>query len=354
MRRMAHLAGAAGLAVVLVSGLGAGPASAQAPDQAGWWTSASSGGLPGSAPQPPSDVPAKGLLIEGGPSSASGSSDSGATAFAAVVYEIPQGATVGKLTLNVASNSATTPVAQLELCPLTTPTIQSEYGGSSKDAPAYSCKQNVTAGPSSSGKSYTWNAAKLVSGGTLAVAILPTSVIDRVVFDAPDSNSLAVTGGFSDPSVGNSLASGTVDPGSSTTGAATATSPSAAGSSLSSGSSGASVAAGGTAAPGEAVSAAPVAGSSTTPSAGSSPALATTQTRSSGASSSPTSAAQQGSASSPVDSQFAASTSGSSKANPLAVGLLIAAILLGGGIWLAVGRAASSAAGGAGADPTPT
>ena len=60
------------------------------------------------------------------------------------------------------------------------------------NAPAFDCARRATAGPSSDGTTYTFDVAPLVSGGVLAVALLPAMPADRVVLAAPDGNSLAV------------------------------------------------------------------------------------------------------------------------------------------------------------------
>lgn len=122
--------------------------------------------------------------------SSSGDGDTGAAAFGALSYDVPEGATVGKLTLTVAPNSATTPSTTLELCPLTSQSFKPEEGGAMSDAPSYSCAHNVTAAPTSS--SYQFDVSSLVSSGSLAVAILPTSPSDRVVLSQPDTKSLDV------------------------------------------------------------------------------------------------------------------------------------------------------------------
>jgi hypothetical protein len=164
------------------------PAAADAPAETGWWTSVNPGSTLGSpTPPPPPDVPAHGLLVEGGPDSSS------PTALAAVVYQLPANAKAGQLTLTVAPNSATTPAATLELCPLSNAAVIVEYGGPMSDAPSYKCTSKVTASPSSDGKQYSFKVASIVSDDSLAVAILPTSPTDRVVLAAPDQKSLAVT-----------------------------------------------------------------------------------------------------------------------------------------------------------------
>ena len=169
-------------------------ARADAPSSQGWWTSANPGsvgglGAPAVTPAPP-DVPSNGLLVQGGATSAAGVGNAGAIAYAALTYDVPAGATAGKLTLTVAPNSVTTPSTTLELCPLTIQSFQSEAGGPMSDAPSYNCTNNVTAAQASN--SYQFNVSSLVSSGVLSLAILPTSPTDRVVLSQPDAQSLAV------------------------------------------------------------------------------------------------------------------------------------------------------------------
>ena len=162
-------------------------ASAAAPAAAGWWTSLNPGSTLGSpTPPPPPDVPSDGLLVEGG-------ADSSPTAFAALVYELSPGMAAGKLTLTVAANSGTPPGSTLQLCPLSNPTILVEHGGPMADAPTYNCSAKLTAAPSADGSRYEVDVARLVVDDVLAVAVLPTSQTDRVVLAAPDASSLTTT-----------------------------------------------------------------------------------------------------------------------------------------------------------------
>jgi hypothetical protein len=140
-------------------------------------------GKPIAAPTP-TDVPAKGLLVEGPPSKP--------VAYAGLVYNLPVGATASTLTLTVAANSVTTPKATLELCPLVNSVLNPAQGGPSTDAPPYSCTHSVSAAPNAAGSAYKFDVSQLVTNGSLAVAILPTTPTDRVVFDQPDGDSLAV------------------------------------------------------------------------------------------------------------------------------------------------------------------
>jgi hypothetical protein len=173
MRRLLSIACLTGAVAILT----AGPAAATAPRDQGWWT------MTNPLPAPP-DVPARGLVIQGGASGAP-------TAFAAVLYELDPGTTAGKLTLAVAPNSLTTPSATLQVCPLLQPIVHPEQGGPMSDAPAYDCSRTVTAAPAANGN-YEFDASKVVTDRLLAVAILPSGPVDRVVLNQPDDNSLAV------------------------------------------------------------------------------------------------------------------------------------------------------------------
>ena len=199
-RGRASLLVATVMACAAVAGLGASPAGAAAPDQQGWWSTTNQGtlpevGQPAPSPNPP-DVPAKGLLVQGPtpttPSSAAASAPvsppSSPFAYAGLVYYLPIGATASTLSLTVAANSATTPMATLELCPLVNPVLNPEEGGPMADAPPYDCTHNVTAAPS--GSAYQFQISNLVTDGSLAVAILPTQPSDRVVLDQPAASSL--------------------------------------------------------------------------------------------------------------------------------------------------------------------
>jgi hypothetical protein len=179
-----RLLAAALLAAAASLSLAASAAHADGPAATGWWTATNPGSVLGSpAPPPPPDVPADGLLIEGG-------ADGTPTAFAAAVYELPDGSAPVTLTLAVAPSSATTPAATLELCPLTSAVIVREHGGPMADAPTYRCARKVTASPSPDGTQYAFNVASWGADGSVAVAVLPTAQTDRVVLKAPDTTSL--------------------------------------------------------------------------------------------------------------------------------------------------------------------
>lgn len=162
-------------------GFAAPPAFADAPADQGWWTLLNPGG-PAPTAAPP-DVPADGLLVQGG-------SDGSPVALAALVYEPELGATPEKLVLKVAADSATTPHASLQLCPLNAAVIKAQQGGPMADAPAYDCTSKTTALPGDDGTTYTFDLGSLATSGAFGLAVLPTASSDRVVFDKPDSGSL--------------------------------------------------------------------------------------------------------------------------------------------------------------------
>lgn len=187
IRRSLRIAVLIGAGLALASTRTALPAGASAPQNQGWWTSTNPG-LTAAPAAPPPDVPADGLLVEGG---ANGSP----TAFAAVQYDLASGSAPSVLTLAVAPNSATTPASTLEVCPLMGSIPLPEQGGPAADAPRYSCAHKVTSQPAADGKHYRFAVSSLLGQGTLAVAVLPTAPTDRVVFDKPDAGSLTPDAG---------------------------------------------------------------------------------------------------------------------------------------------------------------
>ena len=193
MRRALLRVGAVGwtLAVAVV-GLAPVVAQADAPTEQGWWTVTNPGGLPlNPATATAADVPADGLLIQSGP--VNPTSPCNCTALAAVIYELKDGTTASDLTLKVAPNSGTTPVATLELCALVNAGMRSEQGGPLGDAPDYDCKHHETATLGAGDSSFTFHVGSLVSDGILAVAILPGDSTTRAVLSKPSSSSLTTT-----------------------------------------------------------------------------------------------------------------------------------------------------------------
>lgn len=166
-------------------GLGNLAAFADAPVDQGWWT-VSNPGAPAPVPaQPPPDVPADGLLVQGGPTDP--------VALAGLIFEPEASAVAQQLVLKVASPSATTAGAVLMLCPLDAPALKAEQGGPIADAPAYDCTQNVTAARSADGSSYTFALHALDTVGPLAVAVLSSAPTDRVVLAKPGDEALVTT-----------------------------------------------------------------------------------------------------------------------------------------------------------------
>lgn len=181
----------------------------EGPQQQGWWWQGNAGsqqGLPTGAPPPP-DVPAKGLLIEGGPGSSRGSGDAcsplaaapttACNAYGALAFAVPDGSAGATITLHVSDASGTgeapeaTPGSTLELCPLKSPSLNAEEGGPMADGPSFDCTHSAIAAANPDGHTYVFNVSRLpVNDGVLAVAVLPTAPTDRVVLNAPDGQAL--------------------------------------------------------------------------------------------------------------------------------------------------------------------
>lgn len=186
LSRAAALAGAS-LVVSVALGWSASVAQADSPVAQGWWSSAPVG----------PDVPSDGLLVQGGLA--------GPIAYSALVYEFGS-STASQLSVTVASGSASTPTATIQLCPLQGTRIDAKQGGKLEDAPAYeqtACRPPVAV--SGSGE-YRFDVSSLARDGVLAVALLAASPGDRVVLESPGADSLSVSGGS-----GDSSGSATVD-----------------------------------------------------------------------------------------------------------------------------------------------
>ena len=159
------------------------PAKAAAPSKDGWWTVTNSGlGFTPPAPQ----VPSGGLYIENG--------FTGPTAISALTFEVEPGSAVGSITLKISGNPVITspPVA----CPITAAgqNYQPAQGGAWSDRPAYDCSKSQVTGTVSSDKtSVAFDGAPLLANGTVAAVILAGGQADRVAFDAPGPDTIAVT-----------------------------------------------------------------------------------------------------------------------------------------------------------------
>src|SRR4051794_20886664 len=188
-RTMLRLAAVVWMTAVGVVSVTATGANADPPTQQGWWTVSNPGGLPANPADAQADVPSNGLLVQSGP--VDPTSPCNCTAYAGLVYELADGLTASELTLKVAPNSATTPVATLEVCPLLSPGLRTEQGGPLDDAPEYDCKQHAKASVSDS--TFTFHVGPLVNNGILAEAVLPGDSTSRVVLSKPDNSSLATT-----------------------------------------------------------------------------------------------------------------------------------------------------------------
>ena len=191
------------------------PAAAAGPAVDGWWTA---------SPVPLTPDPEAGLLVQGSPDAEQ------PLAYAAVAFTLDDGETASLLTLTVPADAVATPGASLTVCPLVEP-FQPEHGAPSDRAPGYDCTTSVTAVPD--GTTYVVDVAGLGGSGELAVALLPSTSVDRIVLGRPSDDALTTeaassgstssSSSASSPSSSSSSASssaGTASAGSSTSGAA--------------------------------------------------------------------------------------------------------------------------------------
>lgn len=152
-----------------------GGAQADAPVRQGWWS------FTGSMLTAP-DVPADGLVVQG----AADNPD----AVAALVYPVPEDVLAATLTLQVAPQSGTVPGSIIKACPLTNLTFVPAQGGALADAPAWSCEDSVAGTSDTDSASYVFSVGPLIRSGHLGVALVGSSVGDRVVFAHPGGSSL--------------------------------------------------------------------------------------------------------------------------------------------------------------------
>jgi hypothetical protein len=178
----------------VVALLGA-PASAQAPDVAAWWNAANVGnGAP--APPAPPDVPAGDLLVQGsnGNGAAPALPVSGAPAtsqaVAGLAFDLPDGATVGALTLTI--DGTAPPAAPTIVACRPTQSFAAVENGAWSDVPPSDCSQTSSPKLSSDGTKLVFDdIAKFVHDGRLSITLLP-GALDRVVIKKPDDSALAV------------------------------------------------------------------------------------------------------------------------------------------------------------------
>ena len=177
-RGIARLVAAASVAVAAVLGTAPPVAVAVENVESGWWSTAPAATAV--------DVPADGLLVQGGLTADS------PQAYAALTFTLTEGEAPKSLTVVVADGSATTPNASLVACPVGE-AFAPARNGAMADAPSFDCTTKAAASPSADGSSYRFDVAELATGGALSVAIVPAAATDRVVLERPTPNWLATT-----------------------------------------------------------------------------------------------------------------------------------------------------------------
>jgi hypothetical protein len=221
-RRIATLGLLCSTTVGAVMFLAPSPVSAQAPDVAAWWNAANLGD-PAPAPPAPPDVTSGDLFVQGSNSlpvpSPLGAAPATTQAVSGVSFDLPAGALVGALTLQI--DGTPPPQVSVVAC-RATETFTSTDNGPWSEVPPYDGNSCVPAKLKGSDVVFT-DVAKLVLRDRLAVIILPGPV-DRVVFKKPNAKALTVSDsggiGAAAPPLGAGTGSTTVTGGKGSSGTA--------------------------------------------------------------------------------------------------------------------------------------
>jgi hypothetical protein len=194
-RSLAALGLVAATSVAGVMLLSASPAAAQVPDSAAWWNSANLGD-PLPAPPAPPDVKSGDLYVEGsnaGPlSTILGNAPPTTQAISGVAFNLPRGAAVGTLTLQI--DGTAPPQVSVTACK-TTESFTSDEDGPWSQVPSYDANECVPGALKGTSVQFT-DVSKLATLSALSVVILP-GPLDRVVFKEPGAGTLSVKSGGS-------------------------------------------------------------------------------------------------------------------------------------------------------------
>lgn len=185
MRRLLAIALLAPLLALLPTA-----AHAEAPDATGWWSAAHQSALPVAPPAPP-DVSAGDLLLQGGDLQREVTGAAPApTAFAAIRYTVPEGATVTALTLQLAAGAQATDVRAYA----TTSAWKPVENGAIEDAPTPDLSRYAVASLAADGTTLSFtDIGKLTTDSGLFDVVLLPGASDRLVVLHPTASTLTVT-----------------------------------------------------------------------------------------------------------------------------------------------------------------
>ena len=201
------------------------PVAALAPVQTAWWNTANSSAAPAPVPPPPDvDTSKHDLYINGAagtagptptpppplpaPPTVPTNAQGGVQALSAIRYEIPDGAAVESLTLQVKVSPAptqpptpaptsppTAPPPTVVACAITASNFKAEDNGPTEDIPTYDCTVQAVGTVAAAGDAVTFpDIGRLTHGAVLQFVLVPGQA-DRLVFLHPDAASLTVSGG---------------------------------------------------------------------------------------------------------------------------------------------------------------
>jgi hypothetical protein len=183
--------GVALLVAAFALGFLPGTAKAATLTATGWWWKANQG-LPAAPPAPPT-VPEGGLMVAGAPD--------GATAIAALHFDLGQEETSPVLTLKAAENGDTGGSTAIMAACLSGTAWQPASAGAWAEHPYPACTEGAVQGIRSDDGSWTFALDPLLSEGVLDVTITPgvtpegVGSVFQLVFQAPTAESLTTTKG---------------------------------------------------------------------------------------------------------------------------------------------------------------
>lgn len=172
------------VASLVLLAAGAGPSLADTPFRVGWWTVANPGLPPliAGVEFPINNVPDGGFEVAGNAESP--------TSVAALLYDVPEGATVGPLVITVAEGIPAAPATTLQACPVRGE-FKTDDGGPMADAPEWDCTDPSPGTVDAAGQSFSFDVARFVADEQLSVAIVP-AVSAQATFAPPGDDSLVV------------------------------------------------------------------------------------------------------------------------------------------------------------------
>jgi hypothetical protein len=108
----------------------------------------------------------------------------------AIAFAVPHNEVPTSVQLTVAAQSGTFPGSGLQACPLVSAAFTVAFGGPIADAPAADCTKSINGSLNSGGTTWSFPVAGLTHEGQLALELVPSGPVTRVVLAKPTDASL--------------------------------------------------------------------------------------------------------------------------------------------------------------------